>query len=84
MDETQLRLLSGRVLRALRQQAGLSQRELGECVGRNEVAISIIETGRDYVPEEWIEPFARALACEPAELEVMLLYRHVGTLTRNK
>lgn len=56
-------------LRELRQQAGLSQRELGRKAGVRHAAISHIETGKaQRIDLDVLERLCRALRCEPADV----------------
>lgn len=61
-----LRQDAGRWLRGLREEAGLSQRQLATAVGVEYYTfISQLEAGRGRIPPERYEAFAEALAMEP-------------------
>jgi transcriptional regulator with XRE-family HTH domain len=65
--------LNGQAVRDHREVAGLTQAELGETVGRDQVTISAIETGRlgtRRAPIDLIRALAAALGCRPSELVV--------------
>lgn len=63
----------GNHVRDLREKAGLTQRELGNLVGVTNNAISAIELGRNPIPPERYEDFAKALRAEPKSFGEFLL-----------
>jgi transcriptional regulator with XRE-family HTH domain len=81
-DETAaLRQQAGKWLRTLREQAGLSQRELAKAVGIEYYTfISQIESGRGRLPPGQYAAFARALQV-PARDFVLGLMRYYDSLT---
>jgi len=65
-DVRELRRAAGRWLKSLREQRGLSQRQLAEKVGVEYYTfISQLEAGRGRVPPERYETWAAALGVEP-------------------
>ncbi|GGK46955.1 helix-turn-helix domain-containing protein [Salinarimonas ramus] len=80
--ETQkLRQDAGRWLKSLREEAGLSQRQLANAVGVEYYTfISQIEAGRGRIPPERYEAFATALEKEPASF-VRELMRYYDPIT---
>ena len=63
----------GRHIAGLRHKAGLTGRELGLLVGMGPTAISAIETGRNPLPPERYEDFAKALHVSREEFAKFLL-----------
>lgn len=69
-----LRLQAGAWLKASREGAGLSQRELAENVGALYYTfISQIESGKGRIPAERYEAWALALGVEPREFALRML-----------
>ncbi|WP_191970230.1 tyrosine-type recombinase/integrase [Methylobacterium planeticum] len=69
-----LRREGGRLLRLLREERGLSQRELCAMVGGGAYTfISQLETGRGRVPPDKLRVWAEALGLPPAEFAKMML-----------
>lgn len=65
-DVRELRRAAGRWLKSLREQRGLSQRQLADKVGVDYYTfISQLEAGRGRVPPERYETWASALGVEP-------------------
>jgi transcriptional regulator with XRE-family HTH domain len=65
-DVQELRKAAGAWLRSLREQKGLSQRDLANLVGAEYYTfISQLETGRGRVPQDRYESWARALDVNP-------------------
>ena len=68
------RLQAGAWLRAAREKAGLSQRDLAEKVGALYYTfISQIEGGKGRIPAERYEAWAVALGIEPREFAIRML-----------
>jgi transcriptional regulator with XRE-family HTH domain len=63
----------GRHISALRHKAGLTGRELGNLVGVGPTSISAIETGRNPIPPERYEDFAKALKVSREEFARFML-----------
>ena len=63
----------GRYISSMRHKAGLTGRELGLKVGIGPTGISAIETGRNPVPPERYEDFAKALNVPRDEFAKVLL-----------
>lgn len=62
----ELRREAGRWLKTLREEAGLSQRDLAQLVGAEYYTfISQLETGRGRIPPDRYEAWAAALHVEP-------------------
>jgi transcriptional regulator with XRE-family HTH domain len=72
----ELRRAAGDWLRQLREQRGLSQRDLAKLVGAAYyTVISQLETGRGRVPPEKYELWAKALEIDPQVLvKTLLMY----------
>lgn len=60
--------ITGEAIKALREQQGLTQRQLADALGVTDKAISKWETGRGLPDVTLIEPLARALHVSVAEL----------------
>lgn len=75
LDEVQnLRKEGGRWLKALREQANLSQRQLAEKVGAEHYTfISQLETGRGRIPPDRYYDWAEALGLSARDFVQMLL-----------
>lgn len=68
------RKAAGRWLRELREQQGLSQRELAGLVGVEYYAfISQLEGGHGRIPPERYKPFANALGVQPRDFVISML-----------
>jgi len=77
----ELRRAAGGWLRKLREQRGISQRELAKLVGAEYYTfISQLETGRGRVPSDRYEVWAEALGVDP-KLFVRTLMRYYDPLT---
>lgn len=59
-------LSPGDVVRALRELAGLTQKQLAEATGIEQSAVSAIETGRDNLGIERAKTLARVFGVHPA------------------
>lgn len=57
----QIRVLIGQKVREFRQQRGMTQRELAERLGRQEVTISSIERGRNFPSEDTLSALVEHL-----------------------
>lgn len=69
-----LRLQAGNWLRSMRENAGLSQRELAEKVGALYYTfISQIESGKGRIPPERYESWADALGIDSREFSIRML-----------
>ena len=76
-ETLELRRQAGRWLKALREEAGLSQRQLATKVGSDYYTfISQLESGRGRIPPDKYLVWAAALACDPREFvkEIMRFY----------
>lgn len=76
-ETLELRRQAGRWLKALREDAGLSQRQLATKVGSDYYTfISQLESGRGRIPPDKYLVWASALMCEPREFvkEIMRFY----------
>lgn len=82
-EVARLRQDAGRWLRSLREEAGLSQRQLADKVGIDYYTfISQIEAGRGRVPPERYEAFARALNISAKDF-VLTLMRFYDPITHD-
>lgn len=78
-----LRLQAGTWLRAMREEAGLSQRELAEKVGALYYTfISQIESGKGRIPPERYESWAEALGLDAREFSIRMLSFYEPTTYR--
>lgn len=78
-----LRLQAGSWLRAMREEAGLSQRDLAEKVGALYYTfISQIESGKGRIPPERYESWAEALAMDPRDFSIRMLSFYEPTTYR--
>jgi transcriptional regulator with XRE-family HTH domain len=76
-ETLELRRQAGRWLKSLREDAGLSQRQLATKVGSDYYTfISQLESGRGRIPPDKYLAWAAALGCEPREFvkEIMRFY----------
>lgn len=73
-NSDQLRLQAGAWLKSIREQTGLSQRELGERVGALYYTfISQIEAGEGRLSSEQYEAWAKALRLNPRDFALRML-----------
>jgi transcriptional regulator with XRE-family HTH domain len=73
-DTLELRREAGRWLKEQREAAGLSQRQLAECVGTEYYTfVSQLETGRGRIPPDKYRVWASALRIEPRDFVLALL-----------
>jgi transcriptional regulator with XRE-family HTH domain len=80
-DVQKLRRAAGEWLRYLREQKGLSQRDLAKLVGADYYTfISQLETGRGRVPPDRCEDWAKALGVDPKTF-VKTLLRYYDPVT---
>ena len=73
-EATDWKELTGRLVRRLRLERGLTQDELGGALGMNKSGVSALELGRAFPPPEKLEALAEALAVDAKDLATTLLY----------
>jgi transcriptional regulator with XRE-family HTH domain len=80
-DVLEMRRAGGRYLRELREQAGLSQRDLAAKVGTEYYTfVSQLENGRGRIPPDRLTVWADALGVEPRDF-VKTLMRYYDPVT---
>jgi len=80
-DVLEMRRVGGRWLRELREQAGLSQRELAGLVGTEYYTfVSQLENGRGRIPPDRLDVWAKALHVRPRDF-VKTLMRYYDPVT---
>ena len=73
-DTTDLRQEGGKIIKQMREQAGLSQTDLGRALGlAGKQFISQIENGRTRIPLDQVPVWAKAMKVEPRELMKLLM-----------
>lgn len=73
-NSDELRLQAGAWLKSIREQTGLSQRELGERIGAIYYTfISQVEAGKGRISPEQYEAWARALRLDPRDFALRML-----------